>query len=168
MTGHNLVCTYNDLSINGTPAPAQILDRHKQNIDAMQISKAWVTPAASAVRTLCRPLKFCKVVKTGVGNAINCAFVGLFENALSFYWRLVCSQAADLDSLEVRLGFVRWKKDAMRPLLPWAAGFGAARPAAAAKPSEEAPGPIRDECRLKQIISQSKLRLKLHFEEAGP
>ena len=33
---------------------------------------------------------------------------------------------AHLDSLEARFGFVRWKKDAIRPLLLWAAGLGAA------------------------------------------
>ena len=33
---------------------------------------------------------------------------------------------AHLDSLEALFGFVRWKKDAIRPLLLWAAGLGAA------------------------------------------
>ena len=58
----------------------------------------------------------------------------------------------------------------MRPLLPGAAGVVAAWPAAAAKPWENTPGQIMDECcynsaHLKQVFLQSNRRLISCFAE---
>ena len=61
-----------------------MLARHSQNTDAMQISKAWGTPA-STVAAFCMLLKYCKFGQIGVGNALTLAFIVASANALSLY-----------------------------------------------------------------------------------